>query len=55
MRQGDAANQTIIHARSSDMGQLLLIDATFMVFDQNGTPVSRIEAALRAWSLWHGI
>ncbi|TAF36923.1 MAG: LptF/LptG family permease, partial [Alphaproteobacteria bacterium] len=44
MRQGDGSEQTIIFARSLDAQKLTLFDVTFLVFDPNGTPITRIES-----------
>ena len=45
LRQGDGAGQTVIRAARSSLDGTILFDATFLAFDANGSPVSRIEAA----------
>lgn len=47
LRQGDVAGQTVIRAARASLDGTVLFDATFLVFDANGSPQERIDA-LRA-------
>lgn len=56
LRQVGAGQQTMIHAKSTQDAGLTLRDVTFIAFDANGAPISRIEAdtariAPSAWVL----
>ncbi|WP_386681992.1 LPS export ABC transporter permease LptG [Loktanella sp. R86503] len=44
LRQGDADGQTVIHAARTNLSGTTLWDATFLTFDPDGMPQSRIEA-----------
>lgn len=45
LRQGDGSGQTVIRAARSSLDGTILFEATFLSFDESGTPVERIEAA----------
>lgn len=45
LRQGDGSGQTVIRAARSSLDGTILFEATFLAFDESGTPVERIEAA----------
>ncbi|MBI1172226.1 LPS export ABC transporter permease LptG [bacterium] len=45
LRQGGDAGQTVIAAKRANLDGTELYQATFLTFDQNGTPLQRIEAA----------
>lgn len=45
LRQGDASGQMVIHAQRSGAGGTVLEGVSFLAFDRDGTPQTRIEAA----------
>ncbi|MFO8125656.1 LPS export ABC transporter permease LptG [Yoonia sp.] len=45
LRQGTAAGQTVIRAQSANLDGTLLTDVTFLTFDPDGTPSTRVNAA----------
>ena len=45
LRQGDGNGQTVIRAGQSSLDGIILFDVTFLAFDENGSPVERIEAS----------
>ncbi|CUH39640.1 Lipopolysaccharide export system permease protein LptG [Jannaschia seosinensis] len=45
LRQGDGSGQTVIRAARSSLDGTILFDATFIVFDADGTPIERIDVA----------
>ncbi|WP_179380532.1 LPS export ABC transporter permease LptG [Jannaschia marina] len=45
LRQGDGSGQTVIRAARSSLDGTILFDATFLAFDENGSPIERISAA----------
>jgi lipopolysaccharide export system permease protein len=56
LRQGSPDGQTVIQAARSNLDGTELFDVTFLGFDENGQPVSRIEAetarlTVGAWEL----
>jgi lipopolysaccharide export system permease protein len=50
LRQGDDQGQTVIQARRANLDGTELYDATFLTFDETGSPRARIEAASAALS-----
>jgi lipopolysaccharide export system permease protein len=46
LRQGDAEGQTVIRAARASLDGTVLFDATFLSFDEGGTPLERIDAAM---------
>ncbi len=45
LRQGTRDGQAVIHATSTNAGGSEFYDVTFLMFDEDGTPTRRIEAA----------
>jgi lipopolysaccharide export system permease protein len=44
LRQSNAGEQTMVHAKTTEQSGLRLLGATFISFDANGTPIARVEA-----------